>query len=57
MKYKEIMRATPNTLHTYDNMMLLAHTLHEKDGRHYEIISSFKEDCVILRVEVETSRP
>lgn len=44
----EIMRATPNTLGTFDMLMLLGHTLHEKNGKDYNVIIDFKSDAVIL---------
>lgn len=44
----EIMRATPNTLGTFDMLMLLGHTLHEKNGNNYSVIVDFKGDAVIL---------
>ena len=44
----EIMRATPNTYGTFNNLMLLGHTLHEKNGLNYSVIIDFKKDCVIL---------
>ena len=44
----EIMRATPNTLGTFEALMLLGHTLHEKSGENYSVIIDFKADAVIL---------
>lgn len=44
----EIMRATPNTLGTFDALMLLGYTLHEKNGNNYSVIVDFKSDAVIL---------
>lgn len=49
--YKEIMRATPNTLGTFDMLMLLGHTMHERNGKEYSVQINFKEDCVILFAE------
>ena len=46
------MRATPNTFETFNNLMLLGHTLHEKNGKDYSVEINWKEDCVILQVEV-----
>lgn len=44
----EVMRATPNTLGTFDMLMLLGHTLHEKNGNNYSVIVDFRADSVIL---------
>ena len=44
----EIMRATPNTLATFNLLMLLGHTLHEKNGKDYNVIVDFKSDYVVL---------
>lgn len=52
-KQVEIMRATPNTLGTFDMLMLLGHTLHEKNGNNYNVQINFKEDVVILLKEEE----
>ena len=48
MKQIEIMKATPNTLGTFDMLMLLGHTLHEKNGKDYNVIVDFKSDYVVL---------
>lgn len=53
MKEIEVLRATPNTLGTFDSLMLLGHTLHEKNGKHYSVQINWIEDCVILFVEGE----
>lgn len=47
----EIMRCTPNCLGTFDAIMLLGNTLHEKTGKEYFVEINWKEDCVILSVE------
>lgn len=52
-KLLEVMRATPNCLGTFDCLMLLGHTLHEKNGKNYFVQINWKEDCVILSVEQE----
>ena len=48
MKQIEIMKATPNTLGTFNMLMLLGHTLHEKNGKDYNVIVDFKSDYVVL---------
>ena len=50
-KMKEIMKATPNTLGTFNMLMLLGHTLHEKNGKNYSVQINFKEDYVALYEE------
>ena len=45
------MKSTPNNFETFNNLMLLGHTLHEKNGREYIVQINWKEDCVILAVE------
>ena len=50
-KLMEVMRSTPNCLGTFDSLMLLGHTLHEKNGRNYYVQINWKEDCVVLSVE------
>ena len=49
----EIMRATPNNFETFNNLMLLGHTLHEKNNKNYSVIINWKEDCVILVIDKE----
>ena len=53
MEEIEVLRATPNTLGTFDSLMLLGHTLHEKNGKEYSVQINWKEDCVILFVDGE----
>lgn len=48
MKQTEILRSTPNTLGTFEALMLLGHTLHEKNGLNYSVKIDWKEDVVIL---------
>lgn len=48
MKEIEIMKATPNTLATFNMLMLLGHTMHEKNGHEYNVKIDFKNDCVFL---------
>ena len=43
-----IMEAKPNTLGTFEMLMLLGHTLHEKSGENYNVIVDFKSDSVKL---------
>ena len=43
-----IMRAKPNTLATFDMLMLLGKTMHEKNGNNYNVIVDFKADEVKL---------
>lgn len=50
-KLIEVMRATPNTLGTFNSLMLLGHTLHEKDNKEYFVQINWKDDCVVLLVE------
>lgn len=45
---KEILRSTPNNLETFNLMLLLAHTLHEKDGENYSVEVNWKGDFVAL---------
>lgn len=53
MKKNEILKATPNTLATFEYLMLLGHTLHEKTGNDYSVTIDMKNDCVRLFVEVK----
>ena len=46
-----VMEAKPNILATFDCLMLLGHTLHEKNGREYSVQIDFKSDSVKLFVE------
>ena len=46
-----IMEAKPNNLATFNYLMLLGHTLHEKNGRNYNVQIDFKSDSVKLFVE------
>lgn len=48
---KTILTSKPNTLATFEYLMLLGHTLHEKTGREYYVEINFKEDCVNLNVK------
>ena len=48
---KEIMKATPNNMETFMNMMLLCHTLQEKNGKDYSVQINWENDCVILYLE------
>lgn len=48
-----VMESKPNTLGTFDCLMLLGHTLHEKNGRNYNVQIDFKSDSVKLFVEEE----
>ena len=48
MKQIEVMKATPNNLGTFEMLMLLGHTLHEKNGKDYNVIVDFKSDYVVL---------
>ena len=50
---REILRATPNNFETFNNLMLLGHTLHEKSNKNYSVIINWKEDCVILVLDKE----
>ena len=43
-----IMVSKPNTLGTFDMLMLLGHTMHEKNGCNYSVRINFKEDQVEL---------
>lgn len=47
-KQIEIMTAKPNTLGTFDMLMLLGNTMHNKNGNDYSVIIDFKNDCVRL---------
>lgn len=49
MKEIIVMSAKPNTLATFDYLMLLGHELHEKTGFDYSVQSDFKNDCVYLK--------
>ena len=51
MKQTEMLRATPNNYGTFNALMLLGHTMHEKNGKHYSVQINWIEDCVILFVE------
>ena len=46
-----VMEAKPNNLATFNYLMLLGHTLHEKNGRNYNVQIDFKSDSVKLFVE------
>lgn len=46
-----VMESKPNTLGTFDCLMLLGHTLHEKNGLEYSVQIDWKNDCVRLFVE------
>ena len=48
-----IMTAKPNTLATFDYLMLLGHALTEKTGFHYSVQSDFKNDCVYLVKDIK----
>ena len=50
---KEIMKSTPNNLETFNIMLLLAHELHEKNGKHYEVQICWSEECVKLYAKEE----
>jgi len=50
---KEVLRAKPNIYGTFQNLMLLGHTLSEKNNCNYSVEINFKEDCVILWEEVK----
>lgn len=50
-KMKEIMVATPNNLSTFDMLMLLGHTMNEKNGNEYIVQIDWKNDCVRLFVK------
>lgn len=47
-KNETIMSAKPNTLATFDMLMLLGHTMHEKNGNNYNVVIDFKADEVKL---------
>lgn len=49
----EIMTAKPNTLGTFDMLMLLGNTMHNKNGKDYSVTIDFKNDCVRLVMEVK----
>ena len=52
MKEIEILKSTPNNYETFNLMLLLAHTLHEKDGQTYFAKIDWKGDFVsLIRVE------
>lgn len=53
MKQTEVLRATPNNYGTFNALMLLGHTMHEKNGSNYSVEINWKEDCVILLVDSE----
>ena len=46
-----VMESKPNTLGTFDALMLLGHTLHEKNGKNYYVQVDFRADSVKLFVE------
>lgn len=46
-----VMEAKPKNLSTFNYLMLLEHTLHEKNGRNYNVQIDFKSDSVKLFVE------
>ena len=46
-----VMESRPNNLSTFNCLMLLGHTLHEKNGRNYNVQIDFKSDSVKLFVE------
>ena len=50
----EILRATPNNFETFNNLMLLGHTLHEKNNKNYSVIIDWKSDSVILVLDKES---
>lgn len=52
-KMIEVMRSTPNCFGTYNALMLLGHTLHEKTGKNHIVQINWKDDCIVLFVEVE----
>lgn len=43
-----IMTSKPNTLSTFNMLMLLGHTLHEKNGNNYNVVIDFQTDEVKL---------
>ena len=47
----EIMKCTPNNYETFNLLMLLGHTLHEKNGKNYSVTIDWKNDCVILQLD------
>ena len=53
MKKKQnlVLESRPNNLGTFDCLMLLGHTLHEKNGKNYFVQVDFKSDSVKLFVE------
>lgn len=53
MKQIKIMESTPNNYETFNLLMLLGHTLHEKNGFEYVVQINWKEDKVILFQEVK----
>ena len=50
-QFEEIMKSTPNNLETFNLLMLLGHTLHEKNNQNYVVTIDWKNDCVILQLE------
>lgn len=48
MKKIKVLEARPNTYGTFNNLMLLGHTLNEMTGFNYEVQINFKEDKVVL---------
>ncbi len=48
---KLVMESKPNTLETFEYLMLLGHILHERNGRNYNVTIDFKSDSVKLFVE------
>ena len=51
MKQTEIMVSKPNNYSTFNMLMLLGHTMHEKNGKEYSVQIDWKNDCVRLFVE------
>ena len=52
-KQIDVLRARPNTYGTFQSLMLLGNTLNKENGKNYFVEINFKEDCVILKTEVE----
>ena len=53
-----VMESNPNTLATFEKLMLLGHTLHEMNGKEYSVQIDFKSDSVKLFVkESKTNNP
>ena len=53
MKKKKylVMESKPNTLETFTCLIILGHTLHERDGKNYSVEADFKSDSVKLFLE------